>query len=87
MPQRPQMLGDPILLDVARQLVDQVGDVEQVDVGPRGRQPRRRVTTARWVLPTPGEPLRITFSPVREEAQCGELPDLVAVNRRLEMEV
>jgi len=86
MTQRPQMLGDAILLDVARQLVEQIGDRDEVHVGTMRhgldaeRHGEMRLADTRWA-----EEDHVLA--VGQEAQGGQLLDLFAINRGLKVKV
>ena len=86
MPQGSQVLGEPILLDVARQLVEQIGDRDEVDVGTvcdgLDAQGHREMRLAHARRTEKDHVLTVC-----QEAQRGQLLDLFAVDRWLEVEV
>ncbi len=82
---RAQPLGEPVLLDVAGQLLEQLGDGDEVDVGPVHHlhaQGDRQVGLA-----DPRRPEEDHVLPWARKRRVASSLDLLAVDRRLETDV
>ena len=84
--QRAEPVGQPVLLHVAAELVEQLGDGDEVDVGTL-RHSLHAQRHGQVGFPTPRGTQEDDVLAVGDEAQCGELLDPLAIDRGLEGEV